>query len=103
MSSDYEEVYKLVKVAFAMLSHADGTEPNYFNKIRKKDIFISELSLLVENTEGKLVWRIVLYSKGISLLCRFPMWKPCLISEIGFVPFCKNHIFHVDDKKKTAE
>ena len=59
-SSDYEEVYQLVKKSFARSSHADGTEQDYLNEIRKKDSFLPELSLVAENDNGMLIGQIVL-------------------------------------------
>ncbi|WP_242949695.1 GNAT family N-acetyltransferase [Clostridium pasteurianum] len=67
---DYLEVYELVKKSFATSSHADGTEPDYLNEIRKKDSFIPELSLVVENHDGKLIGQVVLYKTIITLLDR---------------------------------
>ncbi|SFM40490.1 hypothetical protein SAMN03159341_13125 [Paenibacillus sp. 1_12] len=59
--SDYEEVYQLLRASFATSSHADGTEPDYLNEVRKKDTFVPELSLVAENEDGKLVGQVVLY------------------------------------------
>jgi len=64
--SDYAEVYELVKVSFATTSHSDGTEPDYLNDLRKKDVFIPELSLVAENDDGRLVGQIVLYRTDIT-------------------------------------
>ena len=64
--SDYAEIYELVKNAFATSSHADGTEPDYLNEVRKKDTFIPELSLVAEDSDGRLVGQIVLYKTDIS-------------------------------------
>ena len=44
--ADYDEVYQLVKTAFAASPDSDGTEQDYLNEIRKKDAFIPELSLV---------------------------------------------------------
>jgi predicted N-acetyltransferase YhbS len=63
--SDYDEVYQLVKKSFATSSHADGTEPDYLNEVRKKDTFIPRLSLVAENEDGRLVGQIVLYKMTI--------------------------------------
>ena len=37
--SDYDEVYAMVKKAFATADHSDGTEQDYLNAVRKKDEF----------------------------------------------------------------
>ena len=63
---DYSEVYELVKTAFAASSHSDGTEPDYLNELRKKNTFIPELSLVVENDDGALVGQIVLCETTIA-------------------------------------
>ena len=63
---DHDEVYKLVKASFAASTHGDGTEADYLNGIREKDAFIPELSLVAENSEGKLVGQIVLYKTAIA-------------------------------------
>ena len=65
--SDYDEVYNLVKAAFATV-YANGTEPDeqdYLNELRQKDVFIPELSLVVENDSGMLIGQIVLYKTAI--------------------------------------
>lgn len=64
--SDYDEVYQLVKKSFATSSHADGTEPDYLNEVRKKDTFIPELSLVAESDDGKLIGQVVLYKTIIT-------------------------------------
>jgi predicted N-acetyltransferase YhbS len=63
--SDYDEVYNLVRISFDTNSDSDGTVPDYLNEIRKKDIFIPELSLVVENDDGKIIGQIVLYKTNI--------------------------------------
>jgi len=64
--SDYDEVYELVKISFAANSDDDGTTPDYLNEIRKKDVFIPELSLVAENDDGKIIGQIVLYKMFIN-------------------------------------
>lgn len=66
ISADYEEVYSLVKQAFATTSHSDGTEADYLNDVRKKSTFIPELSLITEDEAGKIVGQIVLYKTYIE-------------------------------------
>jgi predicted N-acetyltransferase YhbS len=68
-ASDYDEVYRLVKTAFVTSSDSDGTEPDYLNELRKKDVFIPELSLVAENDDGKLIGQIVLYKTAIVTTC----------------------------------
>lgn len=64
-SNDYEEVYEMVKQAFATTQYSDGTEQDYLNEVRKKSYFIPELSLVaVEN--DKIVGQIVLYQMQIN-------------------------------------
>jgi predicted N-acetyltransferase YhbS len=65
-ATDYSEVYELVKISFATSSHADGTEPDYLNEVRKKDTFIPELSLVVENDNGKIIGQVVLFKTLIT-------------------------------------
>jgi len=63
--NDYEEVYTMVKQAFATADYSDGTEQDYLNAIRKKDTFISKLSLVAQ-TNDKIVGQIVLYKMQIQ-------------------------------------
>ena len=63
--SDYAEVYRLVKAAFAFSDHSDGTEADYLDALRKKAEFIPELSLVAEHA-GQIVGQIVLYKTFIS-------------------------------------
>ncbi len=62
--SDYAEVYELVKAAFA--TSTNEGEWDYLNDVRTKDTFIPELSLVAENSEGKVVGQIVLYKTLIT-------------------------------------
>jgi len=64
--SDYDEVYELVKIAFATIPDDDGTTPDYLNQLRGKDTFVPELSLVAENNDGKIVGQIVLYKTDIT-------------------------------------
>ena len=67
-SSDYDEVYQLVKTSFATV-YKDGKEPDeqdYLNELREKEEFIPQLSFVAENDEGKLIGQIVLYKTGIN-------------------------------------
>ena len=62
---DYPEVYELVKAAFATVPYADGDEQDYLNKLREKDVFIPQLSLVAQMAD-KLVGQIVLYEMEIA-------------------------------------
>jgi len=63
---DYDAVYKMVKKSFAETAYSDGTEADYLNNLRTKDIFIPELSLLA--TEDDIVaGQIVLYKTTVKL------------------------------------
>ena len=55
---DYEAVYCVVKRAFERAEHADGTEQDLVNALRKGDAFIPELSLVAE-ADGKIVGHIL--------------------------------------------
>ncbi|KPU45513.1 acetyltransferase (GNAT) family protein [Oxobacter pfennigii] len=57
--ADYTGVYELVKKSFA--TSTNEGEWDYLNEVRKKDIFIPELSLVAENEDGRLIGQIVLY------------------------------------------
>ncbi len=46
--TDYNKVYDLVKAAFASAEHADGTEQDLVNRLRKSTNFIPNLSLVAE-------------------------------------------------------
>jgi len=62
---DYDEVYNLVKIAFASNPNDDGTVPDYLNELRRKDAFIPELSLITE-IYGTIVGQVVLYKTTIA-------------------------------------
>lgn len=55
---DYEEVYNVVKTAFATAEHSDGNEQDLVAKLRKSNNFIPELSL-VATINGKIVGYIL--------------------------------------------
>lgn len=50
-SSDYKEVFNLIKAAFASAEHADGNEQNLVSKLRNSDAFIPELSLVAVDND----------------------------------------------------
>ena len=45
---DREKVYNLVKKAFETAEHADGTEQDLVEALRKSNAFIPQLSLVAE-------------------------------------------------------
>lgn len=55
---DYEEVYKIVKEAFASAEHSDGNEQDLVVSLRDSDSFIPELSL-VAIKDDKIVGHIL--------------------------------------------
>ena len=55
---DYEEVYELVREAFASAEHADGNEQDLVAALRKGKAFIPELSLVAEEG-GRLAGHIL--------------------------------------------
>lgn len=57
-AADYQAVYAVVKHAFARAEHADGTEQDLVNALRKGEAFIPELSLVAE-VDGKVVGHIL--------------------------------------------
>ena len=57
-SNDYNEVYELIKEAFASDEHADGNEQDLVVELRKSDAFIPELSL-VAKIDTELVGHIL--------------------------------------------
>ena len=62
---DYAKVYEMVKLSFATAENSDGTEADYLDKLRTKNTFIPELSLLA--LEGDvIVGQIVLYKMSIN-------------------------------------
>jgi len=65
--ADYDEVYALVKAAFATLPHGDGTEADYLHALRTKDTFIPALSFVaIAYGSEKIVGQIVLYQTIVT-------------------------------------
>ena len=56
--SDYENIYSLVKEAFASVSYSDGNEQKLVSNLRQGDSYIPELSLVME-IDGKIVGHIL--------------------------------------------
>ncbi len=84
--SDYDEVYKLVKISFEASAHSDGTEADYLCGIRKKDTFIPELSFVAVNENGKILGQIVLYKTDITT-------PYGLITELVLSPICVHPLY----------
>ena len=66
--SDYEAVYQLVKTSFSTV-YTDGEEPDeqdYLNELRKKDVFIPELSFVAEHNDGTIIGQVVLYKTIVT-------------------------------------
>lgn len=57
-SKDFQEVYSLVKEAFASAEHSDGAEQDLVVALRKGNAFIPELSLVAE-IDGRIVGHIM--------------------------------------------
>ncbi len=55
---DYEDIYYVVKTAFASAEHADGNEQDLVNALRAGESYIPELSLVYE-ADGKTVGHIM--------------------------------------------
>lgn len=55
---DYPEVFALIKEAFSTAEHADGTEQELTEDLRKSRSFVPELSLVAER-EGELIGHIL--------------------------------------------
>lgn len=55
---DYEDIYKIVKKAFASAEHADGNEQDLVNALRTSKAYIPDLSL-VADADGKVVGHIM--------------------------------------------
>ena len=79
--SDYGKVYELVKTSFATSSHSDGTEQDYLNELRNKDVFIPELSFVAEHESGEVIGQIVLYKTNITM-------SDEIITELVLSPIC---------------
>jgi predicted N-acetyltransferase YhbS len=64
--ADYAEVCELVKTSFATNVDDDGTTHDYLNKLRTKDTFVPDLSLVAEDDDGSIVGQIVLYKTFVT-------------------------------------
>ena len=61
-SNDYNDVYNLIKEAFATAEHSDGNEQDLVEALRNGDAFVPELSL-VADIDGKIAGHI-LFTEG---------------------------------------
>ena len=66
-AKDYEEIYAVVREAFAGAEHADGNEQDLVNALRKSEAYIPELSLVAEE-DGKIVGHIM-FTKALVADC----------------------------------
>lgn len=55
---DYNEVYNLIRTAFANAHHSDGTEHDLVTNLRKSIAFVPQLSLVAE-IDGKIAGHIM--------------------------------------------
>lgn len=85
-TSDYDEVYELVKASFAAAPHADGTEADYLNEVRKNKAFIPQLSLVAETGDGRIVGQIVLYKMNVRTVNTD--YQQLVLSPISVHPDC---------------
>lgn len=58
---DYEEIYKVIKVAFETAEHSDGKEQDLVISLRKSENFIPELSLVA--IQDKKIVGYILFTK----------------------------------------
>lgn len=61
-ASDFDEIYNVVKTAFAAAEHCDGNEQDLVNALRKGSAYIPELSLVAE-IDGRIAGYIM-FSKA---------------------------------------
>lgn len=58
VEQDYAVIYEVVRSAFKSAEHADGSEQDLVNALRKGEAFIPELSLVAEK-KGKIIGHIM--------------------------------------------
>ena len=56
--TDYENIYNVVKTAFASAEHSDGNEQDLVNALRTSAAFIPQLSLVAE-ADGEIIGHIM--------------------------------------------
>ncbi|MDC2826610.1 N-acetyltransferase [Rodentibacter pneumotropicus] len=69
-SEDYQQIYHLVKSAFATAEHSEGTEQDLVERLRGSSSFIPELSLVAEKEDeivGYILFTQVRIGKNIEL------------------------------------
>lgn len=64
-TTDYNEVYKVIKTAFKTAEHSDGNEQDLVVSLRKSSAFLSELSLVAE-CDGKIVGHVLFTKVNIG-------------------------------------
>lgn len=64
-STDYEEIYNVVKKAFLNAEHRDGNEQDLVNELRKGDAYIPELSL-VAKIDDQIVGHIMFTQAAVG-------------------------------------
>lgn len=62
---DHQQIYALVKAAFAGAQHADGNEQDLVCALRQDDAYIPELSLVAEK-DGRIVGHIMFTAAHIG-------------------------------------
>lgn len=62
---DYPEIYRLVKEAFAVAEHADGSEQDLVEALRKGAAYLPELALVAEE-DGVLAGHIMLSRAAVG-------------------------------------
>lgn len=73
--SDYNEIYKVVKTAFATAAHSDGTEQDLVTNLRTSPAYIPQLSLVAEE-KGKIIGHILFTKakvKDVTVLALAPL------------------------------
>jgi predicted N-acetyltransferase YhbS len=63
--SEFKRIYDFVKVAFQTAKVADGSEPDYTNKLRSGGGYVPELALVAEE-DGKIIGHIMLTKTYIT-------------------------------------
>lgn len=74
-SGDYNEIYKVVKTAFATADHSDGTEQDLVTNLRTSPAYIPQLSLVAEE-KGKIIGHILFTKakvKDVTVLALAPL------------------------------
>lgn len=97
---DYDEVYEMVKASFLTTPDHDR-EWDYLNEVRKKDTFISKLSLVAESEKGKIIGQIVLYKADI--ITQEKIYTELVLSPISVHPDYFNQGIATKMMKKAFE